>query len=228
MGLILSLETSAETCSVALHKKGQLLQEILVNESQAHASRLAPLVDELLSAQAISPSSLQAIAVSSGPGSYTGLRIGASTAKGMCYALNIPLISVPTLQHLALNGLKSGPSDNALLCPMIDARRMEVYCQIFDRQLQPRTDVEALVIDEFSFSELLAGHKMLFVGSGANKSSGVIRNSNAIFLESVLPSAAALGELASRKFEEGAFEDLSSFKPFYLKEFEAKKARPLL
>jgi tRNA threonylcarbamoyladenosine biosynthesis protein TsaB len=228
MGLILSLETSAEACSVALHKNGQLLQELIVNESQAHASRLAPLIDQILSSQATAPSSLQAVAVSSGPGSYTGLRIGASTAKGMCYALNIPLISVPTLEHLALGGLSNSTPADVLLCPMMDARRMEVYCQVFDRQLQPRTDVEALVVDEFSFSELLAAHKMLFFGSGAAKSSRVIGNPNAIFLESVLPSARALGELASRKFDEGAFEDVNSFKPFYLKEFEAKKARPLL
>jgi tRNA threonylcarbamoyladenosine biosynthesis protein TsaB len=227
MALILSLETSTDVCSVALHDDQVLVGESSISEPQAHASRLAPLIQQLLSSFSVSPAQLKAVAVSAGPGSYTGLRIGASTAKGICFALGIPLVSVPTLHLIAYQGSFANP-DGALLCPMIDARRMEVYMQVFDKELKIIRNVEAVVIDENSFSELLGQHKMLFFGNGAGKCREVIRNANAVFLEGISPSATFLGDLAVRKFQSGDVEDVVSFKPFYLKDFIAKKAQPLL
>jgi tRNA threonylcarbamoyladenosine biosynthesis protein TsaB len=227
MSLVLSLETSTDVCSVALHEKHVLLKHISIDEPQAHASKLAPLISELLVAAAVKPSSLKAVSVSTGPGSYTGLRIGASTAKGLCYALGIPLIAIPTLSVLAFQGRKHA-APGELLCPMIDARRMEVYCQVFNPQMTPESDVEAKIIDEFSFAELLAGSKMLFFGNGASKCREVITSSSARFVEGLKPAAMDLGALAAEKFQRSEFEDLTSFKPFYLKEFVAKKAHPLL
>ncbi len=227
MSYILSLETSTDVCSVALHHHHDLIKEIVINEPQAHASRLSPLIQDLLKSVNVDFGKLSGVAVTAGPGSYTGLRIGTSTAKGLCYALDIPLLSVPTLDVIAHAGSLVN-SDNALLCPMIDARRMEVFCQIFDSGLGAMNTVEALVIDAETFAELLSTRKMLFVGNGAAKASAVIKNSNALFRPDILPSASSLGTLAVGKYKNGQVEDLVNFAPFYLKEFVAKKARPLL
>lgn len=227
MSYILSLETSTDVCSVALHHHNDLLEEIVIHEPQAHASRLSPLIQELLSKTGVKVSELSAVAVSSGPGSYTGLRIGTSTAKGLCYALNIPLLSVPTLDTIAFRAIQLS-ADGALLCPMIDARRMEVYCQVSDRNLHIIHPVDALIVDSNSFAELLSKHKMLFVGNGASKCEGVIIHPNASFRADIQPSASALGALAVKKLQAGKTEDLVNFAPFYLKEFVAKKAQPLL
>jgi tRNA threonylcarbamoyladenosine biosynthesis protein TsaB len=227
MARILSLETSVDVCSVAIHSQGTLLKEIVIDEAQAHAARLAPLIQEILKQTALTSSDLHAVAITSGPGSYTGLRIGTSTAKGLCYALDIPLISIPTLDILAYQA-KDLADKNTLLCPMIDARRMEVYCQITDAGMNVIQPVEALVIDEKSFQELLSGQKMLFFGNGAEKCKTVISGSNAVFLGGIFPRAAVLGVLAHKKFEAGEYEDLADFKPAYLKDFVAKKAQPLL
>jgi tRNA threonylcarbamoyladenosine biosynthesis protein TsaB len=227
MSYILSLETSTDVCSVALHHQSQLVKEIVIHQPQAHASRLSPLIQELLSKTGVQMKQLNGVAVSSGPGSYTGLRIGTSTAKGLCYALDIPLLSVPTLQVIAFAASVVNPY-KALLCPMIDARRMEVFCQILDHDLNVLKPVEAVVIDSMSFKELLTSQKMLFIGNGAAKCHGVIVSNNALFLPDIYPSAGPLGFLASKKLEAGDVEDLVSFTPFYLKEFVAKKAQPLL
>jgi tRNA threonylcarbamoyladenosine biosynthesis protein TsaB len=227
MARILSLETSVDVCSVAIHNQGTLIKEIVINEAQAHAARLAPLIQEILKQTALTSSDLQAVAITSGPGSYTGLRIGTSTAKGLCYALDIPLISIPTLDILAYQA-KHLADKNTLLCPMIDARRMEVYCQITDTGMNVIQPVEALVINEKSFEELLAGQKMLFFGNGAEKCRTVLNSSNAVFLNGIFPRAAVLGSLAHKKFEAGEYEELADFKPAYLKDFVAKKAQPLL
>jgi tRNA threonylcarbamoyladenosine biosynthesis protein TsaB len=167
---------------------------------------------------------IQAVAITSGPGSYTGLRIGTSTAKGLCYALDIPLIAVGTLQLLAFEGARHNAS-NAMLCPMIDARRMEVYCMVADPQLRIVEPVAAMVIDGNSFSELLQQGKMLFFGNGAPKCREVITHANASFVADIYPNAADLGVLADEKYRSGDFEDPGAFKPFYLKEFAAKKPR---
>lgn len=223
MPLILSLETSTDVCSVALHDGVTLLAAEEIHEPQVHASRLAPLIDSIRRKAGIALQDLSAVAVSEGPGSYTGLRIGTSTAKGLCYGLEIPLIAVGTLELLAFQASGDNPQ-KALLCPMIDARRMEVYCLVTDHQQRIIQPVAARVIDGSSFSELLATAPVLFFGNGAEKCEAVITHENAIFREGVFPSAAMLGLMAEKKFREGQFEDLIAFKPFYLKEFVAKKA----
>jgi tRNA threonylcarbamoyladenosine biosynthesis protein TsaB len=226
MALILCLETSASFCGVALHQDGKLLAIREVQEPQAHAAKLSLLIKEIISASGISSKQLQAIAISSGPGSYTGLRIGTSTAKGMCYALNIPLISVRTLDLLASQALLQGLS-GGLLCPMIDAKRMEVYCQIMDQNLKVVSPVEAKVIDESSFAGLLDRDRIYFFGDGAEKCKNTICSPNAFFIDAVYPSVTVLGKMAEDKYGREDFEDLTHFTPFYLKDFIAKKAQPV-
>jgi tRNA threonylcarbamoyladenosine biosynthesis protein TsaB len=225
MAIILSIETSASACSVALHNKGQLIHTIEVSEQQAHAAKLAVLIEELLKSTGVPKSQLQAVAISSGPGSYTGLRIGTSMAKGICMGLNIPLINVPTLLCLAHHVSSFHKSD--FYCPMIDARRMEVYAQVFDKDLNQVGATEALIIDENSFGELLGMHKVLFFGDGAEKCKTVIRNPNADFVDGIYPTASFVGQVAWREYTAKRFADLVEFTPFYLKEFVAKKAQPI-
>ena len=224
MPVILSLETSTDVCSVALHDNETLLASISLQEPQAHASRLGPLIERVMRDSHRSLKDLRALAITKGPGSYTGLRIGTSTAKGICYALDIPLIAVGTLELLAFQARELG-KQNALLCPMIDARRMEVYCLVSDAALHIVQPVSARIIDENSFAELLSEHKVFFFGNGSSKCRAVIQHPNAVFIDDIVPAAAALGEMAEKKYTEGAFEDLVQFKPFYLKEFMAKKSR---
>lgn len=227
MALILSLETSATECSVALHKNGNLLKTFEINEGQAHASRLAVLIHEIFLTTGTTFKDLNAVAVSAGPGSYTGLRIGVSTAKGICYALNIPLISIPTLGLLTFHFLQNSPVKDGLLCPMIDAKRMEVYCQIMDRDMNVVSSVESKNIDKESFAELLKDSRMFFYGDGAAKCKSIIESKNAYFVDGISPKAMQLGFMAYAKFEKKAFEDLVTFTPFYLKDFIAKKAKPV-
>lgn len=224
MALILSLETSASSCAVALHHEKALVSTLEVNQPQAHASKLAVLIHDVFKETGFHIRQLNAVAVSAGPGSYTGLRIGTSTAKGICYAYNIPLIAVNTLDVLAVSFLEQHKGKKGLLCPMIDAKRMEVYCQVVDAGLNVVQAVEAKVIDEASFNELLKDHEMFFFGDGAAKCSAVITHSNAVFVDHIRPEASMLGRMASEKFEKKKFEDLVAFTPFYLKDFVAKKA----
>ena len=223
MPVILSLETSTDVCSVALHEGTTPLAHAEIHEPQSHASMLAPLVESVSRDAGIQLKQINAVALTHGPGSYTGLRIGTSTAKGLCYALDIPLISVGSLELLAFQGNLQNAS-RALLCPMIDARRMEVYCLVADQHLQIVNPVSAVIIDEDSFSELLEDNQVLFFGNGSRKCRDVIRHRNAVFMDGIFPQAAVLGVLAEKKFRAGEFEDLVHFKPFYLKEFVAKKA----
>jgi tRNA threonylcarbamoyladenosine biosynthesis protein TsaB len=225
MALILSLETSTRICSVALHDGIRLLAELEVNQEQAHASRLAPLIQDVLKQSSVTPKQLAAVATSAGPGSYTGLRIGTSTAKGLCYSLSIPLLSVPTLDVMAMEAIGKLNETSALFVPMIDARRMEVYCEVVDHQLRVQVPTIAAIIDENSFHELLASHKLFLFGDGADKCKSVLKHENAVFVEGIFPRAKTLGKMARRKFEEKEFEDLVNFGPFYLKEFVAKKAQ---
>ena len=221
MALILSIETSTSVCSAALHESGKLIGLNEIHLEQAHASKLSMIIDQLRSASGIDFKKLSGVAVSSGPGSYTGLRIGASVAKGLCISLRVPLISVETLDILAsqvneLNFL------SALKCPMIDARRMEVYCKIFSPTKEVILPAEAKVIQENSFEDLLRSHTILFFGNGAAKSASVLTNPNAIFLDNLYPSAKAMGRLAFEKYQKDQIEDLFLFEPFYLKEFMSK------
>jgi tRNA threonylcarbamoyladenosine biosynthesis protein TsaB len=227
MARILSLETSTDVCAAALHEHGRLINEKIITQPQAHASALAPMVLHIFEETGIDLKTLDAVAVSSGPGSYTGLRIGTSTAKGLCFSLDIPLIAIPTLDAIAFNANQKFPLCQQL-CAMIDARRMEVYCQIFDNNMHPLSAVEARVIDEQSFLELLDQQKLLFGGNGVEKCRNVISHENAFFAPEILATASAVGALAELRFQKRQFEDLEHFTPFYLKEFVAKKAQALL
>jgi tRNA threonylcarbamoyladenosine biosynthesis protein TsaB len=238
MSYILSLETSTTVCSVALHEAGKLLvsREILI--PQSHAARLAVLIEEVKEVSKLDFKQLSAIAVASGPGSYTGLRIGVSTAKGLCYALNVPLIAVETLDIMAHQvyeernpkpetpnpiAIGTGTRNPELYCPMIDARRMEVYCKVFDGALNVINPVEAKVIDEHSFGDLMSNNTMVFFGDGSSKCKETFMSKNAVFIENIYPTAAMLGEMAHKKFIAGEVEDVVHFEPFYLKDFLIKK-----
>ena len=222
MSLIVSLETSVKVCSVAIQDNGQLIASSEVHIEHSHASKLAVLINEVSLAANIQLSHLSAVAVTSGPGSYTGLRIGTSTAKGLCFSLNIPLISVGTLDLLAYQ-ITHRNSQHAYLCPMIDARRMEVYCQVFNASLETIQPTEAKVIDESSFQEVLEKNQVIFFGDGSAKCKEKITHSNARFVEGVYPAATHLGSIVFQKFAKGQFEDLLNFEPHYLKEFMIKK-----
>lgn len=223
MHRILSLETSTPVCSVALHEDGQLKFLSEIHEDQSHAGKLAPLIDQTLAIAGWNANTLDAVAVSAGPGSYTGLRIGTSTAKGLCFALDIPLIAVDTLkllaQKISRQNLVSG-----YLCPMLDARRMEVYYSLFSPALETIAPLQTAVVDSQVFDEVLNKEKVLFFGPGAEKCAAVILHRNASFLKGIYPSAAQLGELATFEFEQRNFQDLTAFEPTYLKEFLVKKS----
>jgi len=219
---ILSLETSTTVCSVAVHENGSLVAAAEVHLEHSHGSKLAQLIESVIKFSGFGMADITAVAVSSGPGSYTGLRIGTSTAKGLCFALNVPLIAIDTLSILSeqVNKMNIGRS---LLCPMIDARRMEVYCSVKEADGSVIQGVEAKIIDEKSFEGLLSGYRIVFFGNGAEKCRPVITHSNADFVAGITPSAVQMGSMATRKFERGELEDLYHFEPFYLKEFKAKK-----
>jgi tRNA threonylcarbamoyladenosine biosynthesis protein TsaB len=222
MAIILSIETSTAVCSVALHENGRLLAVMEVHQEYSHASKLGILVNELMNVSGIKMDKINAIAVSSGPGSYTGLRIGTSLAKGLCYSLDIPLVAVPTLTILAC-GVSSLHRVDSFLCPMIDARRMEVYCQLFGDNLEECEPVKSVIVDDKSFEKFLNIKPVIFFGNGARKCREVIVHENAKFLPDINPSATYLGELAFRKFSHGEIENLFDFVPHYLKEFFFKK-----
>lgn len=219
---ILSIETSTSVCSVAVHNAKSLLASLEVHQEYSHASKLGLLVQQAIVLADLLPCQISAIAVSSGPGSYTGLRIGTSLAKGFCHALDVPLIAVPTLQLMATI-VSTSNTEDAFLCPMIDARRMEVYCQIFDDNLKEKEAVQAKIIDERSFDSYLEQKPMIFFGNGAMKCKGVIQHKNAKFLDNLSPLASRMGELANSRLREGKVENLSQFVPLYLKEFFIKK-----
>ena len=225
MALILSIETGTDICSVALANDGELMALRESDEGRDHAKKVALFVDELLRETGVQPSDLDAIAVGKGPGSYTGLRIGVSFAKGMCYALDIPLIAIGSLDALtevAREDYDAGILDiedeewaKAKLCPLVDARRMEVYAQVFDNEGNTLTDVVAEVVTEESFKEWRADKFVIF-GNGAKKCTELL--SDAIFVE-IAPSARGIVRLAEEAFKAEKFEDLAYFEPFYLKEF---------
>jgi tRNA threonylcarbamoyladenosine biosynthesis protein TsaB len=209
-------------CSVAIHRGQVLLACAEVHIEQSHASKLAVLIDEVRKLAGIELNELRAIAISSGPGSYTGLRIGTSTAKGLCYALGIPLISINTLEVLAYQ-VSEVNLGQAFLCPMIDARRMEVYCLMTDHKLCVKQPTEAKVIDAFSFSDQLENQPIIFFGNGSEKCKDVITHRNALFIKDIYPSAKQVGMMAHQKFLDKEVDDVSNAEPFYLKEFLIKK-----
>ncbi|WP_413667521.1 tRNA (adenosine(37)-N6)-threonylcarbamoyltransferase complex dimerization subunit type 1 TsaB [Mucilaginibacter sp. Mucisp86] len=227
MSLILQIETATTSCSVALARVGEVLDFKEINARNIHAEVITIYINELLNNTGISYNDLDAIAVSSGPGSYTGLRIGVSTAKGLCFALDKPLIAIETLEAMA-DGVINNPGffadDKTLLCPMIDARRMEVYTALFDASGNRVRETAADIIDENSFADYLLHHKIIFFGDGAEKCKDVLsNNANAMFLDDFANSAIYLTERAAQKFADGNFEDVAYYEPYYLKDFIAGK-----
>ncbi|HVD99726.1 MAG TPA: tRNA (adenosine(37)-N6)-threonylcarbamoyltransferase complex dimerization subunit type 1 TsaB [Cytophagaceae bacterium] len=217
--LIISIETSTKVCSVALHKGDTLLASSQILIEKSHSKFITVLIENLFSYSGEKMIDLSAVAVSKGPGSYTGLRIGVSTAKGLCYALEKPLIAISTLESMAYEANRFNHT-RALLCPMIDARRMEVYCALYDHELKCKEEVNAKIIDENSFQELLSAQPVLFFGDGAQKCTKFLgQYKNAIFFNDMLPSAINIGAMALKAYEEKRFEDVAYFEPFYLKDF---------
>ena len=222
MALILSIETATSVCSVALHDQGKLIscQSLYIDKS--HAESLLTMIAQVLATSPYTKKDLRAVAISQGPGSYTGLRIGTATAKGLCYALAIPLLAVNTLEAMAYS-IKPLNLIQAYMCPMIDARRMEVYCLITDPAGQLLQETQACVIDSHSFQAWLHKNKMIFFGGGAKKCKEVLGvDQQAIFLDNIHPSAQHIGSLAYLKFQQKEFISLTHFEPLYLKPFQGK------
>ncbi|MCB9231256.1 MAG: tRNA (adenosine(37)-N6)-threonylcarbamoyltransferase complex dimerization subunit type 1 TsaB [Bacteroidia bacterium] len=219
--LILALETATSVSSVAIFAGPELLGNLEFFGQNRHARLLTPMVNTLLHDLELQPADLSAVAVSKGPGSYTGLRVGVSTAKGLCMALDIPLISVGSLDALASEVVPLATELGAQIVPMIDARRMEVYTATFDAQGQRLTEVEAVVVEENSFADLLESGKVIFTGNGAAKCREILQHPNAIILDHNLSTARGMGRNAWTKFQTSEFADLLTFEPFYLKEFVA-------
>jgi tRNA threonylcarbamoyladenosine biosynthesis protein TsaB len=214
--MILNIETATKNCSVSLAKDGQLIDLTeYAGTGYSHAEKLHVFIDEILRKNKLSATDLQAIAVSMGPGSYTGLRIGVSAAKGMAYALNIPLISVSTLASMA----RQIKQTDAYIIPMIDARRMEVYSAVFDHKYQMIREVEAEILSPESFLPYLEQRHVYFVGDAVAKTKEIVQHKNAVFTDVLYPSAKEMVELSQQKFAQNDFEDTAYFEPFYLKDF---------
>lgn len=228
MALILNIETSTAVCSVSLGKDGRLLAYKENKEGMNHATHLTVFIDSILKENKLSTSHLDAVAVSMGPGSYTGLRIGVSTAKGICYGSNLPLIAVSTLQAMTAPILKNeailsqlGDPEATVFCPMIDARRMEVYTAFYSYKNEEIREVAAEIIDEESFASDLEKSEIVFFGDGSSKCQSSLQSQNAIFVSDITPTATGMVELSEAKFEAEMFEDVAYFEPFYLKDFVA-------
>ncbi len=232
MATVLLIESGGNVCSVALARNNELIGIREENDPKSHATRLTVFIQELMEEHGIAVTELDAVAVGRGPGSYTGLRIGVSAAKGICYAAEIPLIAIDSLQALASGILNYTSHSKAfseekplLLCPMIDARRMEVYAAFYTPELERATEVEAIVIDSNSFKETLESSNIIFFGSGADKCKEVIVSPNAHFVESLEPSARFMIPLAFKALNTKDFENVAYFEPYYLKDFVAIKAK---
>ncbi len=223
MGIILNIETATKNCSVSVSNNGEILSLKELNEGKfSHAEKLHSFILEVIEDAGLTMQDLDAISVSKGPGSYTGLRIGVSAAKGLCYALDKPLISVPTLQILAL---QVPLEKNELVIPLLDARRMEVYSGVFDHDYKQIRHTEAEIIDEASFKVFLGEGIVYFAGDGAEKCKEHIRHLNARFINNIYPSAREMAIIASEKYKADDFEDVAYFEPFYLKDFVAGKPK---
>jgi tRNA threonylcarbamoyladenosine biosynthesis protein TsaB len=230
MSCILYIETSTNVCSVAVSEDGGCIFHQEDHTGPNHAEKLGTYVDEALSFIDSHAIPLDAVAVSCGPGSYTGLRIGVSMGKGVCYGRNVKLIGVPTLELLCVPVLlrERVAEENALLCPMLDARRMEVYAQVFDRSLNEVRPIHADVVDEETYMEYLDKGPVYFFGNGAMKCKDIINHPNARFIEGIEPIAKNMLPLAEKRVALEQYEDVAYFVPFYLKDFVAKQPRKLL
>lgn len=232
MSCILCIDTSTHACSVALSQDGAVIFELAQTESAQHTTLLGGYIDQALSFAENHAIPVDAVAVTSGPGSYTGLRIGVSMAKGVCYALNVPLISIPTLQLLCVPLLlQVEDADKARFVPMLDARRMEVYTNTMDFALTELTPTRALIFEEDApnpFAEELEAGPVYFVGDGVQKCQEILAHPNAHFMPNAVPLAKWMFPLAEKKLAEGKTEDVAYFEPFYLKEFVATVSKKKL
>lgn len=216
MSTILCIETASTNCSVAVGVNGKLLAvKEDYDSSYSHAERLHIFIKEILAENHLTLTDLDAIAVSKGPGSYTGLRIGVSAAKGLCFSVELPLISVPTLTSLAMQV----EEEEGLVIPMMDARRMEVYTAVFDNDKNQIEATSAKILDAESYKEYLDENLVYFIGSGVEKFQKICQHPNARFIENKLPSAAQMIGLATTKYKKSDFEDVAYFEPYYLKDF---------
>lgn len=221
---ILLLETATQVCSVALMHDGAIVAEIHSDIPNAHSSKLSLFIEQIFSDAKISIKELGAVCVSSGPGSYTGLRIGVSSAKGICFALGIPLLSVPTLQNMASLYFEDHPDYDGLVCPMIDARRMECYTALYDRKGTVK-GTAAEVIEPGIYDRWLNGKQVTFIGDGAEKTRPILSvHENALYDNTFRISATGMATIAMDKLQKKEFEDVAYFEPFYLKDFVAKKS----
>lgn len=225
MGILLNLETSSTNCSVCVAKNGEILAIKELNSANySHAEKLHLFIEEVLQKASLKMADLEAVAVSKGPGSYTGLRIGVSAAKGLCYALGIPLISVSTLKSMATQ-IKI--KEDEVLIPVLDARRMEVYSAVFDSLGNEIRETKAEIVDENSFNEFIKTSTVHFLGSGAEKIKELFIDEKIIYHSDVVPSAIEMASLSSAKFNASNFEDVAYFEPYYLKDFvlQTKKTK---
>lgn len=226
MANILNIETSTEVCSVALTSEGQVLEHHENFDGPAHATLLSNYVQDALQYIRTRELKLDAVAVSIGPGSYTGLRIGLSEAKGLAFGLNLPLIGINTLQLLAVSAMfHNFYDDKVLFAPMIDARRMEVYTSVYNSALEVIVEPQAMVLNESSFDSLLDNYTIVCIGNGAKKASAVIKHKNAIFESEIKPLAVDMMALSERAFRNSDFIDVAYSTPLYLKEFQAIKPK---
>jgi tRNA threonylcarbamoyladenosine biosynthesis protein TsaB len=223
MACIFQIETSTQACSLALSTGKNIIFERADLSGSSHVANLGIFTSEAMEYVKKNDCPVEAVAVSAGPGSYTGLRIGVSLAKGLCYGLGVPLIAVPSLRIICrtLMETQAYPGDAPYFCPMIDARRMEVYAAVYNENLELVRDVNADIVDENTYGEYLSRGKVLFFGNGSDKCKSVILSPNAVFIGNVYPSAAAMTGPANEAFDKKAFVDVAYFEPFYLKEFQA-------
>ena len=230
MSCILNIETSTDVCSVAISDNGQVIFNKEDHSGPNHAVKLGVYVDEALDFLDSHGLPLEAVAVSCGPGSYTGLRIGVSMAKGICYGRGVKLIAVPTLELMAVPVLlgEHPEQEDALIVPMLDARRMEVYAEVLDRALKVVRPIQADIVDADTYKEYLDKHPVYFFGNGAAKCMETINHPNAHLVEGIEPLAKNMAPLAEKRFVEGKFEDVAYFVPFYLKDFVAKMPKKLI
>lgn len=213
---------------MALHEQGQMLASFSLHIPQAHGKHLTSIIESMQQELGISLRELTAVAVSKGPGSYTGLRIGVATAKGICFALQKPLIGVNTLDAMAYQ-LAQLNATGAWLCPMIDARRMEVYYRLFDAHAQPQSNTQALIIHQDSFAEILSKQNIIFFGNGMPKCRSILsQHPKALFADGITPHAQYVGYLAWQSYQKQTFEDVAYFEPFYLKDFIANPSKTKL
>ncbi len=227
MSIILNIETSTKNCSVSIANKGEILAiKELNNGNYSHAEVLHPFIVDALKEVNLSSDKIDAVAVSKGPGSYTGLRIGVSAAKGLCFAYSKPLISIDTLTSLS----HSISIEKGFIVPMLDARRMEVYSTILDKNYKAIREIKAEIINENSFSEYLNISKVYFLGDGSAKCKEIIKHKNAVFIDDKFPSAKEMAKLSYEKHKKNDIENVAYFEPFYLKDFVVipqKKKKPI-